>query len=281
MPALNIGSAEHKALFCREFVDTFQPYEVRELRWPELSDGDLQRLRALPFWAEAVSSERTAGARVHAMAEVERDPLLREAIAMQAYEESRHAALLESMLAHYGIPIPGGEGVRPRDAEWGFLRMGYGECFDSFFAFGLFRLAADSGIFPGPLVERFDGVMQEEARHILFFTNWVAYRRLHLPFHKKARFLVRRGLGISLQALGRVRTALQLRDAEEGDDFTMQVPDSIGEVTLRTLAETCLRENERRLAGYDPRLLRPRLVPRLVRQALRMAPRGKNGAPAA
>jgi len=227
-----------------------------------------------------VSSERTAGARVHAMAEVERDPLLREAIAMQAYEESRHAALLESMLAHYGIPIPAGEGVRPRDAEWGFLRMGYGECFDSFFAFGLFRLAADSGIFPGPLVQRFDGVMQEEARHILFFTNWVAYRRLHLPFHRKARFLVRRGLGISLQALGRVRTALQLRGADEGDDFTMQVPESIGDVTLRTLAETCLSENERRLAGYDPRLLRPRLVPRLVRQALRLASRGKNGAPA-
>src|SRR5437016_11725655 len=125
MPASNIGSTEHKALFCREFVDTFHAYEVRDLRWPELSDGDLQRLRALPFWAEAVSSERTAGARVHAMAEVERDPLLREAIALQGYEESRHAALLESMLAHYGIPIPGGEGVRPRDAEWGFLRMGY------------------------------------------------------------------------------------------------------------------------------------------------------------
>jgi len=281
MPASDIGSTEHKALFCREFVDTFHAYEVRDLRWPELSDGDLQRLRALPFWAEAVSSERTAGARVHAMAEVERDPLLREAIAMQAYEESRHAALLESMLAHYGIPIPGGEGVRPRDAEWGFLRMGYGECFDSFFAFGLFRLAADSGIFPGPLVQRFDGVMQEEARHILFFTNWVAYRRLHLPFPRKARFLVRRGLGVSLQALGRVKTALQLRGADEGDDFTMQVPESIGEVTLRKLAETCLSENERRLAGYDPRLLRPRLVPRLVRQALRLAPRGKNGAPAA
>ena len=281
MPGLKVGSEEHKLLFCREFTRTFHPYEVRDVQWPHLDEANLERLRALPFWSEAVCSERTAGARVRAMADAERDPLLREAIAMQAYEESRHAALLESMLAHYGIPIPAGEGVRPRDAEWGFLRMGYGECFDSFFAFGLFRLAADSGIFPGPLVERFDGVMQEEARHILFFTNWVAYRRLHLPFHKKARFLVRRGLGISLQALGRVRTALQLRDAEEGDDFTMQVPDSIGEVTLRTLAETCLRENERRLAGYDPRLLRPRLVPRLVRQALRMAPRGKNGAPAA
>ena len=278
MPALNLGSAEHKALFCREFVDTFTEYEVRDLQWPVLTKDDLHRLRALPFWGEAVSSERTASARVRAMADVERDPELREAIALQGYEEGRHAALLETMLAHYGIPVPDGAGERPRDAEWGFLRMGYGECFDSFFAFGLFRLAADSGIFPAPLVERFDGVMQEEARHILFFTNWVAYRRLHLPFHRKARFLVRRGLGISLQALGRVKTALQLRDADEGDDFTMQVPDTIGEVTLRTLADTCLRENDRRLAGYDARLLRPRLVPRLVRQALRLAPRAKAGA---
>jgi hypothetical protein len=272
MPALQVGSAEHKALFCGVFAESFLPYEVREIRWPELSPSDLERLRALPFWAEAVSSERTAGARVRAMADVERDPALREAIAMQAYEEERHAALLEAMLAHYRIPIPDDGTERPRDAEWGFLRMGYGECFDSFFAFGLFRLAADSGFFPQPLVERFDGVMQEEARHILFFTNWVAYRRMHLPFVAKARFLVRRGLGVSLQALGRIRTALQLRDTDAGDDFTMQVPDQIGDVTLTTLAQTCLRENARRLAPYDPRLLRPRLVPRVVGQMLRVVP---------
>src|SRR5689334_18367807 len=99
MSAEIIGSAEHKARFCREFVDTFHPYEVRDIRWPALGDADLHRLRALPFWAEAVSSERTAGARVNAMAEAERDPVLREAIAMQGYEETRHAALLETMLA--------------------------------------------------------------------------------------------------------------------------------------------------------------------------------------
>jgi hypothetical protein len=280
MPTLSVGSADHKALFCREFVDTFHAYEVRDVRWPELGPDDLARLRALPFWGEAVSSERTAGARVQAMAEAEPDPVLREAIALQGYEEHRHAALLESMLAHYAIAVPDDAAERPRDAEWGFLRMGYGECFDSFFAFGLFRLAADSGIFPAPLVERFDGVMQEEARHILFFTNWVAFRRLHLPFTRKARFLVRRGLGISLQALGRVRTALQLRDADAGDDFTMKVPEAVGEVTLRTLAETCLRENARRLAPYDERLLRPRLVPRLVGQILRVLPGDGAAAPA-
>jgi hypothetical protein len=49
----------------------------------------------------------------------------------------------------------------------------------------------------------------------------------------------------------------------------MQVPESLGEVTLTKLAQICLDENERRLAVYDERLIRPRFVPRLVRWALR------------
>ena len=234
----------------------------------------------MPFWDEAVQSEATAAARVRAMADVEPDALLREAIAMQAYEEERHAALLQSLTQRYGITVGDGRPPAPRDAEWAFLRMGYGECFDSFFAFGLFRLSADTGLFPDALVRTFDGVMDEEARHILFFTNWVAYRRLGLPLERRAWFLVRRGLGLSLQAFGRVRTALHLRSADAGDDFTMQVPEAVGEVTLRTLAETCIDENERRLGRYDTRLLRPTLVPHLVRLALRALPT-RNGRPTA
>ena len=279
MPALEVGSDAHKATFCRVFVDTFHAYEVREVQWPALDDEELARLRALPFWHEAVGSERTAAARVAAMADVEPDPVLREAIAMQAYEEARHADLVESLMRHYGISVPDLAAQRPRDAEWGFLRMGYGECFDSFFAFGLFRIAADSGIFPRPLVQRFDGVMQEEARHILFFANWVAYRGLQLPYHLRPRFLVRRGLGASVQALARARTAMEMRDGTVNDDnFTMQVPAELGDVTLTKLAQICLAENERRLSPYDERLLRPRFVPRLVRWALRTGGHNGNGA---
>lgn len=278
MPELKVGSDEHRVLFCREFLDTHHAYEPRDIAWPVLDEGGLQRLRGLPFWSEAVTSERTAGARVRAMADAEADPLLREAIAMQAYEEERHAQLLERLLAHYGITIPEGGGEKPRDPVWGFMRMGYGECFDSFFAFGLFRVASDTGFFSPGLVKIFDGVMQEEARHILFFTNWAVHRGVRLPWSQKPRFLLRRALGVALQAVGRVRTALDLRGADAGDDFTMQVPNEIGDVNLRTLAMTCLRENARRLAPYDPRLLRPRLVPGLVGTALRLAPGA--GAPA-
>jgi len=124
--------------------------------------------------------------------------------------------------------------------------------------------------------------MQEEARHILFFTNWAAYRQVRLPMPQRPWFRLRRAMGLAVQALGRVRTALQLRGADAGDDFTMQVPDELaaGEVTLRRLAETCLGENERRLAGYDSRLLRPQTVPRLVRSAIRFLPRSGPGTPA-
>ena len=152
------------------------------------------------------------------------------------------------------------------------MRVGYGECFDSFFAFGLFRFAADTGFFPPALVRVFDGVMQEEARHILFFSNWAAHRQVHLPVAQRPWFLVRRGLGVAWQAFGRVKTALQLREADAGDDFTMQVPDAIGDVTLTSLARICLSENERRLAPYDPRLLRPKMVPTLVGLSLRFVP---------
>lgn len=279
MDVLAIGSEEHKKVFCREFTDTFHAYEPRDVAWPDLDAASLERLRSLPFWGEAVASERTAAARVRCMAEAEPDRALRDAIALQAYEEERHAQLLERLLAHYRIPVPPGRGEQPRDAQWGFLRMGYGECFDSFFAFGLFRVASETGFFPPPLVEVFDGVMQEEARHILFFTNWAAHQQRRLPLARRPWFAFRRAAGVGLQAFGRVRTALQLRGADAGDDFTMQVPAAIApetdEMTLGRLASTCMEENDRRLAGYDARLLRPRIVPRLVGLVLRAVPGGR------
>jgi len=277
MPQLRVGSDEHKRAFCRGFVETHHVYEPHELQWPDLDDAAVARLRSLPFWGEAIGSERTAAARVRAMADAEPDPVLREAISMQAYEEERHAVLLENLLKHYGIPYPDDRPEVPRDPEWGFMRMGYGECFDSFFAFGLFKIASDTGFFSPPLVKVFDGVMEEEARHILFFTNWAAYRGHTLPVVQRPWFLFRRLAGVALQAFGRVKTALQLRGTDAPDDFTMQVPDEIGaDVTLVGLARTCVQENTRRLAAYDPRLLRPKIVPSLVGLALKFAPGGRD-----
>ena len=54
-----LGSEQHKEVFCREFLDTHQPYQVATLRWPALDPVSRERLRSLPFWDEAVATERT------------------------------------------------------------------------------------------------------------------------------------------------------------------------------------------------------------------------------
>ena len=175
MATPTVGSESHKRLFCRTFIDTHDAYTPSDIAFPEIDAQSRDRLASLPIWDEAVNTERETAAKVQRMAQVETDPLMQEAIALQGFEEGRHAALLDRLTAAYGIPVTRrlDEPV-PSDPSWDFTRTEYGECFDAFFAFGLFSLAKDSGFFPEPLVKLFDPIMQEEARHVLFFVNWIA-----------------------------------------------------------------------------------------------------------
>jgi len=148
---------------------------------------------------------------------------------------------------------------------------GFSECIDSFFAFGLFDLARRSGFFPDELVETFEPVMHEEARHILFFVNWAVWRRRNLAWWKRPWFELRVMAVWLFLAWERVGIARGF-DATPANDanFTLTGASHVGlEVTLRQLIDICLAENERRLAPYDVRLLRPRFVPAMARLARR------------
>ena len=277
--AIVIGSDEHKELFCRAFIDTHDPYDPHAMDWPVVDPDALSRLRAMPFWGEAISTERDVAKKVQALAPLEPDPLMREAISLQGYEEGRHAALLDEMLRHYDIPMPRlNENPQRGDPLWNFMRVGYGECFDSFFAFGLYSLARESGLFPPALLKTVEPIVQEEARHILFFVNWIAYCRARQP---AAQRLVHRGrcvLAMTMQVWTRVKTAVAAArgggdgpETGEEDDFMLGVKDSLEVVSSpRQFLEVCLRENDRRLGPYDPRLLRPTFVPAIARTLSRV-----------
>jgi len=275
---LAIGSAEHRRLLGQFFLDTFVDYVPEQMQWPALSDEEIQRLRSLPFWQEAVSTENVTSNTVAAAAALESDPLVRKAIELQGFEEMRHARLLVALTSHYRIPVESPPRFTPRSLESDFLFAGFGECFDSFFAFGLWALARQSGFFTPALLDVFEPVMQEEARHILFFVNWVKYRRSQLPWWRRAAFRLLCASIIVKQVASRVKTARtmgkpQPAGAGSSENFTLTAhQDVAGDVTLHRLLELCLAENERRMAEYDARLRRPRLVPSIARLLVKLLP---------
>src|SRR6201987_372863 len=177
-----LGSEAHKQAFCRMLLDTHNPYRPSVVDWPILEPEARDRLANLPIWDIAMQTEGNATLRVLSYAETLTDPLLREAIEVDGFEEARHKQVLSNLVQAYGIHLaPEPEYLRPRHPEWAFLLAGFCECVATFFAFGLFALAKQSGFFPPELVDTFEPVVQEEGRHILFFVNWVAWHRRNLP----------------------------------------------------------------------------------------------------
>jgi len=275
LPKLKIGSEEHKRVFCRMLLDTHDPYRPAVIPWPKLEKEAFKRLTGLPIWNIAVQIEGRASISVKTYGEAVSDPLLKEAILMDGGEEARHKEVLSKMVAFYGItldaepPYPA-----PRDAEWAFMATGYAECIDSFFAFGLFDVARRSGFFPEELVETFEPVIQEEARHILFFVNWLAWHRRQLSWPARLWFNLRCIACFFGRIKGRLDTARVVKgsqgDKKKDKNFTATTSKALASnLKVADILRLCLSENDRRMAKYDARLLRPVLVPSLVKLALR------------
>jgi hypothetical protein len=265
------GSEAHKNLFCRTLLDTFNPYKPAVIDWPALDKEARNRLVSLPIWDIAVQTEGRARTNVATYAATASDPLLRKAIELNAFEEGRHKLVLSNLVAAYGITLaPEPPYAVKGDPEWAFMVTGYSECIDSFFAFGLFESAKRSGFFPEALVDTFEPVIHEEARHILFFVNWAAWHRRTMPFWRRPWFELK-VLAVWLFLIWeRIGIARDMGGGVQDNNFTVTGAKSVGnDINVATLIDICLAENDRRMSAYDKRLLRPAVVPALARLARR------------
>jgi len=264
---VQIGSDEHKELLCRTFMESHRAYDPQDWPWPQLDEISLARLRAIPIWTMALEVELGAGDMLAAFAKSEPDPLVRQALELQGYEEARHGRILQCMIDRYGLRV-NPQVPKKEPTRQAFVDFGYDECVDSFAGFGIFRLARDARILPESLTSLFSRVLVEEARHIVFFVNWVAWDRY------------RRGLrGPVLQALPALFCygAAVARRVKGGSEIQSNVPgsetiDLFGDVlsglTPAIFLRACVEENDRYMAAFDPRLLRPRVIPTLGKFAL-------------
>jgi hypothetical protein len=281
---VRLGSDEHLMLFSRMLLDTHDPYRPAVIDWPKLEPDVRGRIVSLPIWDMAVQTEGRTGMFVKTFAETVQQPLLKSAVEMDAFEERRHKLVLANMVQAYGIELqPEPEYKKPRDAEWAFMRSGYSECIDSFFGFGLFKLAKDTGFFPAELIDTFEPVMREEGRHILFFVNWAAWWRRNMPWWRRPYFEAKVVLVWLFLIWERIDMAKGMGENSKAQEnnFTLNGSKELGvEVTFAELAAICLSENDRRLEQYDNRLIRPRFVPSAIRLILKLTGRKMAGAAA-
>jgi hypothetical protein len=271
LPSMRIGSLEHRDAFCSHFAQTYVDYDPEALPWPVLDDAALHRLRQVPFWGDVFHAERRAGAIVAAFTETITDPVLKRALALQGQEEARHGNLIRVMIDRYGLDAP----ERPigdlgRDIETSFKDFGFGECFDAFVGFGLFKIAWQSEYLPREIMQIFSMLMYEETRHIVFFINWMAYTEARKGWLARTvsplvslRYYVR-------AVHNKIRFARRGQQVNDGKNLAaIQVSMFLDGFNFRRFLEDCYAENSRRMSVFDPELLRPSFLPQLTDVALK------------
>jgi hypothetical protein len=160
---MKIGSPEHRDTFLPPLhADLYRNSIPENLPWPDLDEAALTTLKSVPFWEEVFYTERRAGAIVAEFVKTVKDPVMKEAVAMQGFEEARHAKLIRVMIDKYGIDAA----ERPLEdvsdnVETRFKDFGFGECMDSFLGFGVFKIAMQSEFLPK---EMFDYLRNPDVR---------------------------------------------------------------------------------------------------------------------
>ncbi|MBV8489130.1 MAG: ferritin-like domain-containing protein [Candidatus Eremiobacteraeota bacterium] len=266
---MRIGSEEHKELFCQTFVATHRPYEPQDLPWPDLDELSLARLRAIPIWTMALEVELGAGSMLAGFADTEPDAMVREALALQGYEEARHGRILQYMVQKYGLTaIP--KNVKEEPTRRAFIDFGYNECVDSFAGFGIFKLACEARLLPDSLTSLFTRVLEEEARHIVFFVNWVAWDRDRRGVRGFWLQIVPAVVSYASAIVRRIKGGSEMAGGD--DNKTEDTIDLFGDVleglTPAKFLRACVEENDRYMQAFDPRLIRPRVIPALGAVAL-------------
>jgi hypothetical protein len=268
----HIGTRAHRELFCQSFLDSYSDYDPARIAWPELTTEQFGLLANLPIWTQSVDVEHETAVIVRAMADHEPDPRIAEAIALQAFEEERHAELVSALTEHYGLGAGGHEPPRPAHIVHRFLWSGWGECLDSFFAFGFYGLARETGLVHQALLDTFDLVLHEEARHIVFFENWRRYRLSQAE--GRASFLANSSAAAARTIGSRIAAVVSMsrRPGPTPENFLVGAAGNLGAFSLSALLDRCLTENERRLGSFDPGLAVPQLVPGLARRVRSVLP---------
>jgi hypothetical protein len=258
-----IGSYDSKKQFCRRFTEGYA-LESDLISWPKLDSPTLERLQRIPLWSRVCQSKHRAAQIVSAFTDTLSDSMIKEAIALQALHEQYHYQSLESFIQTYDIAAHTPQIVPlPQNIEAAFIDLSFQKCLDTLLGFGFYGLAHETRAFPEELLQQFDRLLNEEARHIVLFMNWFAYHQTKLG--KSWNEL--QGIGTIWQQRGELLKLLMAFGKDDDDDnilFVLFGGTQPEQLTAERFLTLCLSENKRRMSLPSSAGLQPQLIPTIA-----------------
>ncbi len=259
-----LGSPEHKNLYCRFFIYSHKVFKPADITWPDLPSSMIETLKAIPVWDQLIQTGHRNSKLIKAYSEKISDPLAREAVSLLAYEEGRQAEILEDFLNVYKIPLNSDkkEESIPENLRWEFFKYGSGQTIDIFFGLGLPLVVQATKEFPREFLKLVSALKEEKARHLLFFQNWIIHHRYQRSMHQQFYHFLQNLWAFGLAS--KIRLWDQAKNESKIPLFLVKRYLKYSNIGFREFIETSLKENKKYLTPYDPRLIRPKLVPHLM-----------------
>ncbi len=268
MKQTKIGSYDSKKQFCRRFTEGYDLESDltswSKMAWPKVDSSTIERLQRIPLWSRVLQSKRDAARIVSAFADTLSDSMIKEAIALQGQHEHRHCQALESFVQTYDIAASKPQTAPlPQNIEAAFIDLGFQKCLDALLGFGLYGLANETCALPEELLQQFERLLNEEARHIVLFINWFAY----FQTKQGKSWNELRGANAVWKQRGELLKLLMAfgkDDDEENILFVLFGGAHPEQLTAERFLELCLSENKRRMNYLGMEGLQPQLAPILA-----------------
>jgi hypothetical protein len=273
---MNIGSYEYKKRFCQSLIDSHVSDDSASLRWPTLDPVTLEHLQSLPIWRRSLLTQHYAAQIVAAFAATIKDPMVKAAVTLQAQEQARLVKIIQSFLSAYSIPAPAlSTATLPKNLEAAFIKVGYRNCLDLFWADGLREAAHKASAIPADLNQRFDRLLAQQARHSIFLVNWMAYQKTKLnkqwgEWNAVPALLSRSGTLVGLIA------AFGPKDLDERPASTRWM----ARYTIETFLKLCLSVHQSRMQPISIDLLQPQIsvnLAKFTREIFKVWPKRRVG----
>ena len=133
-----------------------------------------------------------------------------------------------------------------------------------FSVFGFIEISKSSNDYPLELIEVMEPIIKEEARHIMFIHNWLLYKRHCRGFPISLIHSITTLLAFASAGWSRL---MDLKKMGGNSSFTIKATDiEKSSMSPKEFINLCYQENKKRLEEFDPRLYRPKLIPRLMNQ---------------